>query len=85
MDTLIKFAMPGFATALVFFVVVMSCPIRDMLLRYHWLVDIVFTVCMMAVLAGTYSGAMTAAIGGIILTAMLWLAHFFLTPIRRAQ
>jgi hypothetical protein len=30
---------------------------------------------------------MTAAIGGIILTAMLWLAYFFLipVPIRRSQ
>ena len=87
MDTLIKFAMPGLACALVFFVVVMSCPMRDALLRYHWLVDIVFTACMMVLLAGTYSGAMTAAIGGIILTIMLWIAHFFMVPvpIRRSR
>jgi uncharacterized membrane protein len=35
---------------------------------------------MMIFLAGTFSGAMTAAVGGIILTTMLWIAHIFLVP-----
>lgn len=80
MNTLIEFAAPGFAAALVFFVIIMSCPFRDELLRYHWLVDGVFTTVMMIFLAGTFSGAMTAAVGGIMLTAMLWIAHIFLVP-----
>lgn len=87
MDTIIQFAAPGLAAALVFFVIIMSCPMRNTLLRYHWLVDGVVTVSMMIFLAGTFSGAMTATMGGIILTIMLWTAHFFLipVPIRRAQ
>lgn len=87
MDTLIEFALPGLAAALVFFMIIMSCPMRNLLLEYHWLVDAVFTTCMMLFLAGTFSGAMTAAIGGIMLTVMLWTAHFFLVPvpIRRQQ
>lgn len=81
MDTLIQFAAPGFAAALVFYIIIMSCPWRMELLEYHWLVDAVFTVCMMVFLAGTFSGAMTATMGGIMLTVMLWVSHFFLVPV----
>ena len=81
MNTLIEFALPGLAIALVFYTALMMCPMRDLMLEYHWLVDIVFTTCMMVFLAGTFSGAMTAAIGGIILTALLWVSHFFLVPV----
>lgn len=81
LNTLIEFAAPGFAAALVFYVVIMSCPMRDLLLEYHWLVDLVFTGLMMTFLAGTFSGAMTATMGGIMLTVMLWLSHFFLIPV----
>ena len=81
MDTLIEFTLPGLAAALVFFMIIMSCPMRDRLLEFHWLVDLVFTVIMMVFLAGTFSGAMTAAMGGIMLTIMLWVAHFFLVPV----
>ena len=87
MNTIAQFALPGLAAALVFFIIIMSCPIRDTLLRYHWLVDAVFTTLMMIFLAGTFSGAMTAAMGGIMLTVMLWTANFFLipVPIRRIE
>jgi hypothetical protein len=61
--------------------IIMSCPMRDLLLEFHWLVDLVFTGIMMVFLAGTFSGAMTAAMGGIMLTIMLWTAHFFLIPV----
>jgi hypothetical protein len=81
MDTIIQFTLPGLAAALVFFMIIMSCPMRDTLLQYHWLVDFVFTGIMMMFLAGTFSGAMTAAMGGIMLTIMLWIANFFLVPI----
>ena len=81
MNTVIEFALPGLAAALVFFMIIMSCPFRMILLEYHWLVDAVFTTLMMIFLAGTFSGAMTAAMGGIILTIMLWTAHFFLVPV----
>lgn len=80
MNTLIEYAAPGFAAALVFYVIIMSCPMRDTLLRYHWLVDGTVTTCMMIFLAGTFSGAMTATVGGIMLTLMLWTSHFFLVP-----
>lgn len=81
MNTVVEFAFPGLATALVFFVVVVSCPMRMVLLRYHWVVDIAFTACLMVLLAGTYSGAMTAAVGGLILTTLLWISNYLFVPI----
>ena len=76
-----EFIIPGLATALVFYMVVMCCPWRDALIKYHWVTDIGFTAAIMVLLAGTYSGAMTAAVGGIILTMILWITDFFITPI----
>lgn len=78
---MIEFILPGLAAALVFVMVVLCCPWRRALIKYHWVVDIGFTAAMMVLLAGTYSGAMTAAVGGIILTLILWTLDFFLTPI----
>jgi hypothetical protein len=78
---LIEWIFPGISAALVFYVVIMACPVRDILLQYHWLVDVVFTACMMLLLAGTYSGAMTAAVGGLILTGLLWISAWWLVPI----
>ncbi len=81
MNILIEFTLPGLAAALVFFMIIMCCPMRDLLLEHHWIVDLTVTGLMMIFLAGTFSGAMTAAIGGIMLTVMLWTAHFFLIPV----
>jgi len=72
MGTILQFVLPGLAAALVFYAVIMSCPFRYWLLKCHWVIDFFATVLMMAVFAGTYSGAMTGALGGIILTALLW-------------
>lgn len=84
MDLIAKFTLPGLATALVFYVAIMSCPWKFELLRVHWAIDIGFTTFMMVFLAGTFSGAMTASIGGIILTGLLWGTwYFFYEPIPR--
>lgn len=80
MDTMIQFALPGAATALVFYILVMSVPFRDTLLRNHAYVDVVFTGTMMYMLAGTFSGSMTAAIGGITLSLMLWTSAYLFLP-----
>ncbi len=77
MGTLLQFILPGLAAALVFYVAIMSCPFRYWLLKCHWVIDITFTTLMMIIFAGTYSGAMTGALGGIILTAMLWGTWYF--------
>lgn len=82
MEILINFALPGLAAALVFYVIVMSCPFRYWLLKCHWVIDFCATVLMMILFAGTYSGAMTGALGGIILTAMLWSTwYYFFEPV----
>ncbi len=80
MELLIEFALPGAATALVFYILVMSVPFRDSLLRNHAYVDVVFTGTMMYMLAGTFSGSMTAAIGGITLSLLLWISQFLFLP-----
>lgn len=80
METIIEFALPGAATALVFYILVMSVPFRDTLLRNHAYVDVVFTGTMMYMLAGTFSGSMTAAIGGIALSLLLWVSKYLFLP-----
>jgi len=76
-----EFIIPGLATALVFYLAIMHCPWRAALVKYHWVTDIGFTAAIMVLLAGTYSGAMTAAVGGIILTCLLYTTDFFITPL----
>lgn len=88
MDTVMQFILPGFAAALVFYVVIMSCPFKYWLLKCHWIIDFFATVLMMIIFAGTYSGAMTGALGGIILTALLWTTWYYFyqpIPIRNAN
>lgn len=80
LETIVEFALPGAATALVFFILVMSVPFRNTLLRNHAYVDVLFTGMMMYMLAGTFSGSMTAAIGGITLSLLLWVSNYLFTP-----
>jgi len=84
MDTIIEFALPGLATALVFYILVMAVPFRDYLLEHHAYVDVVFTGTLMYLLAGTYSGSMTAAIGGIALSLLLWTSKWLFIPSEEA-
>lgn len=81
MDAIVEFAMPGVAAALVFYILVMTVPFRDTLLRHHAYVDVIFTFGLIYMLSGTYSGGMTAAIGGIVLSLMLWISQFLFLPI----
>ena len=80
------FLLPGLAAALVFYTIIMSCPIKVFLLKHHWFVDFMFTFVMFIMFAGTYSGTMTAAVGGIIFTGLLWGTWWWFyepIPIRR--
>lgn len=81
MDKIVPFLVPGLATALVFYILIMTVPFRDTLLRNHAYVDVVFTGGMIYMLAGTFSGGMTAAVGGITLSILLWTSSYLFLPI----
>jgi len=80
MEIIVEFALPGVALALVFYILVMSVPFRDSLLEHHAYVDVVFTSTMIYMLSGTFSGGMTAAIGGITLSFLLWTSKWYFIP-----
>jgi hypothetical protein len=85
-DIMISFILPGLAAALVFYTIIMSCPLKRFLLKHHWFVDFCFTGVMFLMFAGTYSGTMTAAVGGIIFTFLLWFTWWWWyepIPVRR--
>lgn len=47
------------------------------IMRYHGLVDIVFTLMLMWMFSGTVTGMIIAIIGGLIMTIILSIGHRF--------
>lgn len=80
MDVLIEFLLPGATTALVFYILIMSVPFRNELLKHHAWVDVIFTFVLLWVLNGTFSGAMTASIGGVTLSILLIVSKWLFLP-----
>lgn len=80
METITEFLLPGATTALVFYILIMSVPFRNLLLEYHAYVDVTFTFVLLWVLNGTFSGAMTASIGGVTLSLMLIVSKWLFLP-----
>ena len=64
-------AIAGVLTAVSVFILLCFLNIRKVV-GYHILIDVVFSILMVVVYAGTFSGMITAFCGGLTLTILLW-------------
>jgi hypothetical protein len=70
---MITYLLTGMLTALGFWIILMKLNIKKVL-NFEVGIDVLFTVGMVAYLAGTFSGVMTGVVAGITLSLLLALS-----------
>lgn len=68
-------ALPGLLTALSVFAAMLLSGQLLKIVGYHVWVDIIFSVGLCLMYAGTYNGMIAAFIGGLTLSILLWLVN----------
>jgi hypothetical protein len=67
----------GVMSAVSVFILLCFFDIRKVV-GYHVFIDVVFSILMVIVYAGTFSGMITAFTGGLTLTALLWTTKWLI-------
>lgn len=70
-------AVAGVLTAIPVFILLCFLDIRKVV-GYHIIVDVAFSIAMIVVYAGTFSGMVTAFFGGLTLTFLLYATKLIL-------
>lgn len=70
----------AFLSALAFFILMWKVKL-EFFAKYHWQTDIVVSALLMYLFAGTFSGMVTALVGGIFLSIFLFISRLVIQPL----